>query len=58
MWGLMVVCRTLVMTELLSPGVAAWLPSVVLSLAAAVIWVRREGLLQWPRRRALPSPAP
>jgi lipopolysaccharide export system permease protein len=58
MWGLMVVCRTLVMTERLSPLVAAWLPSVVLSVAAAVLWVRREGLLQWPRRRALPSPAP
>jgi lipopolysaccharide export system permease protein len=57
MWGLMVVCRTLVMTERLSPFVAAWLPSIVLSVAAAMLWLRREGLLQLPRRRALPSPA-
>ncbi len=56
MWGLMVVCRTLVMTERLAPGVAAWLPSVVLSLAAAALWLRREGLLQLPRRRALTRP--
>jgi lipopolysaccharide export system permease protein len=57
MWGLMVVCRTLVMTERLAPMVAAWLPSVVLSVAAAVLYLRREGLLHWPRRRELTSPA-
>ena len=45
MWGLMVVCRTLVMTERLSPGVAAWLPALVLSMAAAA--------LQGSRRRAM-----
>ena len=58
MWGLMVVCRTLVMTERLTPGVAAWMPSVVLSVAAAWLWLRREGLLQLPRRRELASPTP
>jgi lipopolysaccharide export system permease protein len=57
MWGLMVVCRTLVMTERLAPMVAAWLPSIVLSVAAAVLYLRREGLLHWPRRRELPIPA-
>ncbi len=57
MWGLMVVCRTLVMTERLAPFVAAWLPSLVLSVAAATLWLRREGLLQLPRRRELASPA-
>jgi len=57
MWGLMVVCRTLVMTERLSPMVAAWLPAVVLSVAAAVLYLRREGMLGWPRRRVLTSPA-
>jgi lipopolysaccharide export system permease protein len=57
MWGLMVVCRTLVMTERLAPMVAAWLPAVVLSVAAAVLYLRREGLLQSPRRRELPLPA-
>lgn len=57
MWGLMVVCRTLVMTERLPPMVAAWLPSVVLSVAALGLYLRREGLLQWPRRRELTSPA-
>jgi len=57
MWGLMVVCRTLVMTERLAPLMAAWLPTVVLSVAAAVLYLRREGLLGWPRRRVLTSPA-
>ncbi|MFL5347308.1 MAG: LptF/LptG family permease [Hyalangium sp.] len=57
MWGLMVVCRTLVMTERLEPFVAAWLPALVLSVAAAMLWLRREGLLQLPRRRGLASPA-
>lgn len=57
MWGLMVVCRTLVMTERLSPFVAAWLPALVLSVAAAGLWLRREGFLQLPRRRVLASPA-
>jgi lipopolysaccharide export system permease protein len=56
MWGLMVVCRTLVMTERLAPGVAAWLPAIILSVAAAGLWLRREGLLQLPRRRVA-SPA-
>jgi lipopolysaccharide export system permease protein len=58
MWGLMVVCRTLVMTERLAPMVAAWLPSVVLSVAAVLLWLRWEGLLQRPPRRVLASPAP
>lgn len=57
MWGLMVVCRTLVMTERLAPMMAAWLPAVVLSVAAAVLYLRREGLLGWPRRSVLTSPA-
>jgi lipopolysaccharide export system permease protein len=57
MWGLMVVCRTLVMTERLAPMVAAWLPAVVLSMAAAVLYLRREGLLGWQRRRVVTSPA-
>jgi lipopolysaccharide export system permease protein len=57
MWGLMVVCRTLVMTERLAPPIAAWLPAVILSVAAAALWLRREGALHLPRRRALASPA-
>ncbi|WP_224362329.1 LptF/LptG family permease [Hyalangium versicolor] len=57
MWGLMVVCRTLVMTERLAPSIAAWLPTIVLSLAAGFLWLRREGLLYLPRRRELASPA-
>ncbi|WP_224245159.1 LptF/LptG family permease [Hyalangium gracile] len=51
MWGLMVVSRTLVMTERLAPFVAAWLPSIILSMAAALLWLRREGLLYMPRWR-------
>ncbi len=55
MWGLMVVCRTLVMTERLPASVAAWLPVVILVLAAGALWLRREGLLLPPRRLAGPS---
>ncbi|MCP3062373.1 LptF/LptG family permease [Myxococcus sp. K38C18041901] len=50
MWGLMMVCRTLVLTERLSPPVAAWTPPVILVLAAAALWLRREGFLHVPRR--------
>jgi lipopolysaccharide export system permease protein len=53
MWGLMVVCRTLVMTERLAPVVAAWLPSLVLILAAIALWLRLEGRLHLPKRREL-----
>lgn len=50
MWGLMMVCRTLVLTERLSPPVAAWTPCVLLVLAAGALWLRREGFLHVPRR--------
>jgi len=50
MWGLMVVSRTLVMTERMAPAVAAWLPSMVLITVAAALWLRREGLLRLPGR--------
>ncbi|NVJ10407.1 YjgP/YjgQ family permease [Myxococcus sp. AM001] len=50
MWGLMMVCRTLVLTERLSPGVAAWAPTVLLGLIAGAVWLRREGRLSLPRR--------
>jgi lipopolysaccharide export system permease protein len=53
MWGLMVVSRTLVMTERMAPAVAAWLPLAVLFVVAAALWLRREGWLHLPRRRAL-----
>jgi lipopolysaccharide export system permease protein len=46
MWGLMVVARTLVLTERLAPVVAAWLPTSVLVVSATVLWLRGEG---WPR---------
>lgn len=50
MWGLMVVCRTLVLTERLSPFVAAWMPTFLLVLVAGAVWLRREGMLPSPRR--------
>jgi lipopolysaccharide export system permease protein len=55
MWGLMVVCRTLVMTGRLPAGVAAWLPPLLLAVGAAILWMRREGVL--PLRRRLSSPS-
>lgn len=50
MWGLIVVSRTLVMTDRMAPGLAAWLPSCVLVVAATGLWLRREGWLLMPRR--------
>ncbi|NRD64972.1 YjgP/YjgQ family permease [Corallococcus exiguus] len=50
MWGLMVVSRTLVLTERLAPAVAAWMPTTLLTIVAAALWLRREGLLLLPRR--------
>ena len=40
LWGLMVVCRTLVLAERFPPIVAAWAPFAVLTIAAAVLWRR------------------
>jgi len=48
LWGLMVVCRTLVLSERLSPVLAAWLPFGVLAVAAGWLWAHHEGM----RRRA------
>ncbi len=45
MWGLMVVSRTLVLTERLTPAVAAWMPTALLVVAAALLWLRGEGRL-------------
>ncbi|ADO72954.1 LptF/LptG family permease [Stigmatella aurantiaca] len=52
MWGLIVVSKTLVTTERMAPGLAAWLPSGVLVVVATVLWLRREGWLFPPRRPA------
>lgn len=49
LWGLMVVCRTLVLAERMSPVLAAWAPFVVLTIAAALLWRR---LQLGSRRRA------
>ena len=38
LWGLMVVCRTLVLADRLAPVLAAWAPFVILTLAAALLW--------------------
>ena len=45
MWGLMVVCRTLALSERMAPALAAWLPFVLLVVAATVQWLRGEGRL-------------
>ena len=52
MWGLMVVARTLVLTERLTPAVAAWMPTALLVVAAALLWLRGEGRLSFGRRGA------
>lgn len=50
MWGLMVVSRTLVLTERIPAGLAAWMPPFLLIVAAVGLWLRHEGLLHPPRR--------
>jgi lipopolysaccharide export system permease protein len=45
MWGLMMVARTLVLTERLAPGLAAWAPVALLVVAAGALWLRWEGRL-------------
>ncbi len=49
LWGMMVVCRTLVMSERVSPAVAAWAPVVVLILTSVSYWLHAEGTLRWKR---------
>lgn len=43
LWGLMVVCRTLVLSGRLAPPMAAWLPVLVLSVGAGLLWAKYEG---------------
>lgn len=45
MWGLMVVARTLALTERMAPPLAAWLPVAVLVVAAMLVWLAGEGRL-------------
>ncbi len=45
LWGMMVICRTLAIAERLAPATAAWAPFAVLSLGAALLWLRHEGKL-------------
>ncbi len=45
MWSLMVVARTLALSERLSPALAAWLPTLLLVVAAGLLWLRGEGRL-------------
>ncbi|HZA14128.1 MAG TPA: LptF/LptG family permease, partial [Myxococcaceae bacterium] len=42
LWGLMVVTRTLVQSDRLPAGIAAWLPPAVLMVAGSVVWYARE----------------
>lgn len=48
MWGLIVVARTLALAERLAPAVAAWLPALVLVVAAGLLWMKGEGYLGRP----------
>ena len=45
MWSLMVVARTLAVSERMSPGLAAWLPTSLLVVASVLLWLRGEGRL-------------
>lgn len=54
LWGMMVVSKTLVLANRMTPGIAAWLPVVVLAIAAAAAWSNRERG-KW--RKPKPQPA-
>ena len=45
MWSLMVVARTLALSERLTPAFAAWLPTSLLVVGAFLLWLRGEGRL-------------
>ena len=47
LWGMMVVCRTLVLAERMPSGAAAWAPVAILVFAASTLWVHRERNLKW-----------
>jgi lipopolysaccharide export system permease protein len=47
LWGMMVVFRTLVMAQHLSPVIAAWAPFSVLTAGSVALWLRHEGKLRW-----------
>ena len=51
LWAMIVVSRTLVQTERLSPFVAAWGPALVITLPALWLWGLREGL--WTPRQTV-----
>ncbi|MBX5483863.1 MAG: LptF/LptG family permease [Myxococcaceae bacterium] len=42
MWGLMVVSKTLTISDRMPPAMAAWLPFAVLAMAAGTAWSHRE----------------
>lgn len=42
LWGLMVVCRTLVLAERMPPVLAAWAPFIVLTVAATLLWQKLQ----------------
>jgi lipopolysaccharide export system permease protein len=47
LWGMMVIFRTLVIAQHLSPVIAAWAPFSVLTLGSVALWLRHEGKLRW-----------
>lgn len=49
LWGIMVICKTLVLADRMRPDVAAWLPVLVLAAAAGAAWSHRERG-KWKRR--------
>ncbi len=46
LWGMMVIFRTLALAERVAPSTAAWAPFGILSIGAALIWLRLEGKLE------------
>ncbi len=46
LWGMMVVCKTLVLSERMSPAVAAWTPAFMLVVAALVVFLRNDARFQ------------
>jgi lipopolysaccharide export system permease protein len=49
LWGVMVVCKTLVLSDRMAPALAAWTPFTVLVVASLAVFLRTDGRFRWAR---------
>jgi len=56
LWGMMVVFRTLVLAQHLSPAIAAWAPAASLTICALSLWLGQQGKPIWRQRSVEAAP--